>query len=256
MADNTTKTQELSSGKISALVLRYSLTTFAALLFSALYNLVDTLFVSRGVGDTAMGGVAVVFPFMIIQGAVAQTVGGGAASIVSRLLGKRDNAAAGEVTLNAMATFYISAVLVSLIGFIFMNPILSLLGATPDILPYARQYFTIVLAGNVFSTGFSSIIRAEGRMTYALLIWLIPTGVNVVLDAVFIFALDMGVRGAALATVLCQFTSFVMSILFFKKYSCQSFTGARLRLSTVKQAVGTSPSVPRSQPPVSISLPP
>lgn len=238
MADKKTKAEELAEGKISSLVLRYSLTTFAALLFSAMYNLVDTLFVSRGVGDAAMGGVAIVFPFMIIQSAIAQTVGGGAASIVSRLLGKKGNARAGAVTLNAMAVFYISAVLVSAIGFAFMNPILSLLGATPDLLPYAREYLTIVLVGNVFSTGFSSIIRAEGKMTYALLIWLIPTAVNIVLDAVFIFALDMGVRGAALATVLCQCTSFVMSLVFFKRLSCQSFVGARLTGKTVKEIVG------------------
>lgn len=232
------KTRAMADGKISSLVLRFSLTTLAALFFSALYNIVDTLFVSRGVGDNAMGGVSLVFPFMIIQSAVAQTVGGGAASIVSRHLGRKNTAEAGEVTLNAMAVFYISAVLVSAIGFLFMNPILGFLGATEEILPYARQYFVIVLAGNVFSTGFSSIIRAEGRMTYALLIWLIPTAVNIILDAVFIFGLGMGVRGAALGTVLCQFTSFVMSMAFFKKMSCQSFKGARLHIKTISEIMG------------------
>lgn len=238
MSGRVSKTEEMASGKISTLVLRYSLATFAALFFSALYNIVDALFVSRGIGDNAMGGVSIVFPFMIIQAAIAQTVGGGAASIVSRRLGRGDKAGAGEATANAMAAFYISAVLVTALGFLFMDQILNALGATPDILPYAKQYFIIVLAGNVFSTGFSSIIRAEGRMVYALLIWLIPTGLNIVGDAVFIFGLHMGVRGAAAATVLCQFTSFLMSVLFFTKFSCQRFHGARLKWGTVKEIVG------------------
>lgn len=232
------KTEAMANEKIPSLVLRFSLTTFAALFFSALYNIVDAIFVSRGVGDNAMGGVSIVLPFMIIQAAIAQTVGGGAASIISRLLGKKENAGAGEVTLNAMAVFYISAVVIMVFGFIFMNPILSLLGATQDILPFAREYYIIILAGNVFSTGFSSLIRAEGRMVYALLIWLIPTAVNIILDGVFIFGLDMGVRGAALATVLCQFTSFAMSMFFFKRLSCQGFKGARLRLKTVREIIG------------------
>ncbi len=239
MADkSSSKTEAMANERISSLVLRFSLTTFAALFFSALYNLADALFVSRGVGDNAMGGVSIVFPFMIIQSAIAQTVGGGAASIVSRLLGKKENEKAGEVTLNAMAVFYISAVLVTMLGFIFMNPILSFLGATDDILPYAKQYFIIILSGNVFSTGFSSIIRAEGRMTYALLIWLIPTAINIIFDAVFVFGLDMGVRGAAASTVLCQFVSFLMSMAFFTKLSCQKFKGAKLHLKTIKEIVG------------------
>ena len=228
----------MAQDSIPSLVLRFSLTTFAALFFSALYNLVDTLFVSRGVGDDAMGGVSVVLPFMLIQSAVAQTVGGGAASVVSRCLGKKENAKAGEATLNAMAVFYLSAVVVTVLGFVFMEPVLSLLGATEEILPYARAYYVIILAGSVFSTGFSSIIRAEGRMRYALLIWLVPTGVNILLDAVFIFGLHMGVRGAALATVLCQCTSFLMSLFFFTKLSCQRFRGARLRWKTIKEIIG------------------
>lgn len=81
----------------------------------------------------------------------------------------------------------------------------------------------VMLAGNIFSTGFSSIIRAEGKMAYSLLIWFIPTAINIIFDIVFIFVMDMGVQGAALSTVLCQFTSFSMSIFFFKKLSCQCF---------------------------------
>lgn len=232
MDNNIAKTRQMESENIFRLIMRFSATSFCSLLFDALYNIVDTLFVGRGVGNDAMGGVSIIMPFMLIQSAIAQMVGGGAASIVSRLLGKGAYEKAGSVTANAMAFFYITAVMVSVTGFAFMSPILRLLGATDDILPYAKEYFTVMLIGNVFSTGFSSIIRAEGRVRYSLLIWLIPTLVNIVLDAVFIYGLDMGVTGAALATVTCYFTSFTMMVIFFKKYSCQKFTRIKISLKT------------------------
>ena len=235
MDKRLSKTAQMETVSIPKLIFRYSTVTFCALLFDALYNIVDTLFVSRGVGDDAMGGVSIVFPFMLIQSGIAQMVGGGAAVIVSQKLGEKDYRGAGSVTANAMLVFYSSAVLVTVLGYIFMLPILNLLGVTQDILPFAKEYFAVVLAGNVFSTGFSSIIRAEGKMTYGLLIWLIPTAINIVLDAVFIYGLDMGVKGAALATVICYFSSFLMSVLFFVKISCQKFNIIKIELNTIKE---------------------
>lgn len=232
MKDNDYKITELDAAPIPRLILKYFSASFFALFFDALYNIIDTLFIGRGVGDNAMGGVSVAFPFMLIQGAIAQTVGGGAAAAVSRLIGKNDREGAGSVTANAMAVFYISAVIVTVLGLSFMTPVLRLCGATDDILPYAEEYFTVILLGNVFSTGFSSIIRAEGAMGYSLLIWLIPTGVNITLDAVFIYALHMGVKGAALATIICQMTSFAMSVAFFTRRTCQSFKKVKLSAKT------------------------
>lgn len=217
------KTDEMRTANLPKLIAKYSVATFCALFFNELYNIIDTLFVSRGVGDNAMGGVSIIFPFMMIQGAVSQTIGSGAATIVSRLLGKREYEKAGSVTACAMLTFYMTSILITIEGLIFITPLLRLFGATDDIMPYAKEYFIIILLGNVFSTGFSSIIRAEGKMVYSLLIWLIPTAVNISLDAVFIYVFDMGVKGAALATVICYFTSFLMSVIFFKRISVQKF---------------------------------
>lgn len=114
-----------------------------------------------------------------------------------------------------MLAFYSSAILITILGLALLNPLLEVMGVTGELLPYAKQYFTILLAGNVFSTGFSSIIRAEGKMLYGLLIWVIPISINIALDAVFILVLGWGVRGSALATVICQFVSFSMCVLFF-----------------------------------------
>lgn len=234
MADNNIqKTDSLGNDNISRLILKFAATTLIALLLNSVYNLTDTLFVSWGVGDMAMGGVSVVFPFVILQSAISTAVGGGAASIVSRRLGEGKLKEAGETTFNAMLTFYITAIISTVLGYIFLNPLLNVFGITDALYPYAKQYLTIILLGNVFSTGFSSIIRAEGRMLYGLLIWVIPITVNIILDAIFIFVLKWGVKGSALATVICQFTSFCMSIIFFTRFTSQDFKGAKLKLTKI-----------------------
>lgn len=237
MADKILKTEEMRTKSIPLLILKYSLSTFAALFFNELYNIVDTVFVSRGVGDNAMGGVSIIFPFMMIQGAVSQTIGSGAATIVSKHLGRNDFEKAGNTTVNAMLAFYSVSIIITVFGLIFINPLLRLFGATDEIMPFAKEYFTIILIGNVFSTGFSSIIRAEGKMVYSLLIWLIPTAVNVSLDAVFIYGLHMGVKGAALATVICYFTSFLMWVIFINKLSVQKLKKPEIDFKIVKNII-------------------
>lgn len=234
-----TKTQALGSDKIPALMLRFAATTLAALVLNSVYTLTDTLFVSWGVGDHAMGGVSIVFPFAILQGAISTAVGGGAASIISRKLGAKKYDEAGAVTLNAMLTFYLSAVIITIAGFLFINPLLKMMGVTSELYPYAKEYFTILLAGNVFSTGFSSIIRAEGKMTYGLLIWVIPISVNILLDAIFILGFGWGVKGSALATVACQFISFCMCVLFFSRFTMQKFRGTRPKLRCAGEILAT-----------------
>lgn len=223
----------LGTQPIPRLVLRFAGATFVALVLNSIYTLTDTLFVSWGVGDNAMGGVSIVFPFVVLQGAISTAVGSGAASLVSRKLGAGKPEAAGEVTCNAMFVFYSTAIVITVLGLICMDPLLGWMGVTPELSAYARAYFFILLAGNVFSTGFSNIMRAEGKMRYAMLIWVIPISINIALDAVFILALGWGVKGSALATVLSQFISFSMSVLFFLKFTSQRFRGAKIRIRRI-----------------------
>ncbi len=232
------KNIKLGTHKISSLVLSLSLTTLAGFLFNSLYTLTDALFVSRAVGDNAMGGVSLILPFTLLQGAISTTVGSGASAIVSRKLGEGKPEEAGQTTFNAMLTFYVTAVITTALGFAFMNPLLKILGCTGELEAFAREYFTIILLGNIFSTGFSSIIRAEGKMLYSLLIWVIPISVNIALDALFILKMGMGVKGSALATVICQFTSFSMSVLFFTRFTTQKFKGAKPSKKDVSEIVG------------------
>lgn len=235
MSSDSTK---LGTEKIPKLFFSFSVTVLAGLVLNSVYTLTDTLFISHAVGDNAMGGVSLILPFTILQGAISTTVGSGASAIVSRKLGEGKSEEAGNVTFNAMMVFYVSAIIITVFGFIFMNPLLEILGCTGELETYAREYFTIILAGNVFSTGFSSVIRAEGKMTYGLLIWVIPISINIVLDALFILGLNMGVKGSALATVICQFTSFLMSVIFFTRFTAQKFKGVRISRSTASEIIG------------------
>ncbi len=233
MRNRKNSVQQMADTPVKTLILQYAAVTLSALLLNSVYTLTDALFVSWGVGSRAMGGVSIVFPFVILQGAIATALGGGAASIVSRRLGEGSPEEAGRTTISAMTAFYASALLITLVGFLAMDPILRLMGVTGELYADAKAYFTILLAGNVFSTGFSAIIRAEGRMTYSLLIWVIPISVNIALDALFILGFGWGVRGAALATVACQFVSFSMSILFFTRFSFQQVRKQRPNLRRI-----------------------
>ena len=209
------KAQALTTAPVTGRLLRHLPYTLASLLFSAFYNVADTLFVSHGVGDLAAAGISVVFPLTVLQGAIAQMVGAGAGALVSPCLGQKNYRAAGRITKSAMAFFYTTALGITCICLLFRTPLLRLFGATAEILPYARTYFTILAAGNVFSTGFSSIIRAEGRMDYSLWIWLLPTGVNLLLDWLLIYRLHLGIAGAALATGIGQLLSLCVYLFVY-----------------------------------------
>ena len=180
-----------------------------------LYNIFDTLFVSQGTGASGVGGIAVSFPLFIFLSAVSSTLGSGAASVISRALGKGDINRAAKAAANTFALFYATALLITVCGLVWLDELLMFMGVTQSLMPYARAYTRIILLGAVTSTGFSSLIRAEGSSRYAMYIWVIPMCANIVLDSLFIFALHMGVTGAAVGTVAAQCISMGMSIYYF-----------------------------------------
>lgn len=221
------KIKELGQKSIPKLILGYSVTTFFALFLNSIYSLVDAVFVGYGVGLDALGAISAVFPFTVFQGAIATMIGGGAAIIVSNLLGKGDRKKAGEIVLSAAILFWTIAIVITALGLIFIEPLLNMLGIAENLKGYAKQYLTIILACNIFSTGFSSVMRAEGKMLYALLQWVVPISVNIILDAIFLLVLDMGVKGAAYATLISQVIGFISAIIFFTKFSSIQFKGAK-----------------------------
>jgi len=182
------------------------------MLANALYNLVDTIFVGRGVGSLAIGALAIAFPLQILIVAIAQTIGIGAGSAVSRSLGAGKVDRAKCVVGNSFFCIIALSLTVSVIGLIFIEQILIFFGATQTILPYARDYVVVILWGlTFFSFAISSnnLIRAEGNARVAMVSMLIGAILNIILDPIYIFVFDLGIQGAALATITAQFCSFV-----------------------------------------------
>lgn len=201
------KTRFLGEEKMLPLLLKLSSPAMVGMMVQAAYNLVDTLFVGWGVGVLAIGGLAIAFPLQMLIMAMAQAIGIGGASIISRSLGSGDHKQADHTLGNMIATVVALSLILATFGIIYLEPLLFLLGSSTDILPYAFDYMKIIFLGTVvfaFSITTNNVVRAEGNAKFAMVTMLISAGVNTVLDPIFIFILHMGVKGAAWATVISQ----------------------------------------------------
>ncbi|MDG4795672.1 MATE family efflux transporter [Micromonospora sp. WMMD1082] len=166
-------------------------------------------------GPVAFAAVNTVAPVLLLVGAVATTVGAGGASLVSRSLGAGDTAQAARAAGTAFVVFWATAVTVGVAGVLLIDPLLTVLGATGPLRGYARDYAVVILAGAITATGFSSLVRAEGRMRFSTMLWVLPVLTQIILDPLLIFGFGMGVRGAAWGTVGGQAVSMGMSLWFF-----------------------------------------
>ncbi|MFB6704343.1 MATE family efflux transporter [Streptomyces sp. NPDC056333] len=211
-ADHTTR---LGTEPVGRLLWRACTQTTAAVGVYGIYALTNAWFVGHGVGDTAMAAVNLVAPLLLLLGAVSTTVGAGGASLISRALGAGDREAAARAAGNSFTLFWICAAATTVLGLAFLDPLLTLLGADEELRASARPYAVVLLCGALVSTGFSSLVRAEGRLGYSTLLWLVPVAVQITLDPLLIFGYDMGVRGAALGTVGGQAVSAAMGLWFF-----------------------------------------
>ena len=182
------RSQMLASEKTGKLLFKLSMPAIIGMLVQALYNLVDTIFVGRGVGTLGIGGIAIVFPIQIFIMAVAQTVGIGGASIISRRLGAGDRDGAALTLGNmVMLSIFLSAVILA-VGEAFIQPVLKMFGATLTILPYAMDYFKIIILGApliTFAMAVNNAARAEGNAGIAMGTMLVGAGLNIILDPVF-----------------------------------------------------------------------
>ncbi|XXX76656.1 MATE family efflux transporter [Sorangium sp. So ce134] len=207
--------ERLGTEKIGKLLLEMSSQTTLALLVYAIYSITDTYFLSVGINSLAAAGASIIAPVQIGLGAVATTVGAGGASVVSRALGEQDLEKASRTVASTFLIFWTAAIAITVLGSVCIEPIVYLLGATDSIAPYAIEYGRIIFLGAITSTGYSAIIRADGSARYSTAMWVIPVSANVVLCWIFIIVLQMGVSGAALATVSGQSISAGMSVYFF-----------------------------------------
>jgi putative MATE family efflux protein len=211
--------QILADPNIPRLLMKLSVPATIGMTVMALYNVVDTIFVSRGVGSLAIAGISIVFPIHLIMLALGQMIGMGTASLVSRSLGAGNVERARQAFGNALVSIAIVGVSITILSYLFMNQILALFGATTAILPYARQYLSIIVAnttGFMFIITSNNIIRSEGHAKVAMGLMMNSAIINIILDPIFIFALGMGIRGAAIATVIAQLTTAVRAVIFFQ----------------------------------------
>ncbi len=208
----------LAEMPVPRLLARMAIPATVAMFVNALYNVVDTIFVGRGVGSLAIAGLTVAFPVQLIMVAIGLGFGIGGASLISRSLGAGDRDGARRAAGTAFALAILSSGVLTAVGLIFLTPILRVFGATDEIIGYSREYLATVLPGAVFvATAISAnhIVRSEGQALRSMTIMLIGAGLNIVLDPIFIFTLDLGIRGAALATVVAQAISFIYAVSFY-----------------------------------------
>jgi len=207
----------LGKERIGKLLLNLSVPATMGMVVNALYNLVDTIFVGRGVGAIAIGALTVSFPIQMIIMAFAIMIGMGSASAISRSLGAGNVERADNVTGNSFFSIVFFSSIIAFLGLTFTEPLLRLVGATDTILPYAREYITIIFYGSVFRSfamSTNNLIRAEGNAKVAMISMIIGAGSNIILDPLFIFVFKLGVKGAALATIIAQFFAFIYVIRY------------------------------------------
>ena len=220
--DSKQNTLELGTKKISSLLKDYAVPAIIAMTASSLYNMVDSIFIGNGIGSLAISGLGVCFPLMNLSTAFGTLVGVGGATILSVLLGQKNYEGANKVLGNIVSLNLVVGILFMIACTIWLDPILCFFGATENTLPYARDYMQIILYGNAIThlyMGLNSAMRSGGNPKFAMGLTIFTVIFNTVLDPIFIFTFDMGVKGAAIATVIAQTVALVIIMTVFNNRS-------------------------------------
>ena len=212
------RTTELGTAPVHKLLLRYAMPAIIAMTATSLYNLVDSIYIGHGCGALALGALTVAKPFMDICAAFGSLVGVGASSLLAIYLGEKNYEKANRVLGNVIVLNVILSALVMAVGLIWLDPILTAFGASEHTLRYAHEYMEIILYGNILTHiyfGLNAMLRSAGHPRFSMTATIVAVSMNIVLDPIFIFGMGMGVRGAALATVLSQAVAVVWQVTKF-----------------------------------------
>lgn len=210
----------LAEEKITKLILKFSIPCITSLLVSSLYNIVDQIFVGRGIGYLGNGATNVVFPITVITLAFALLIGDGCRAHLSIALGQKNEKSAAQSVGNAITVTIITAVAATLLFLILKDKILMAFGATENNIGYAEEYFGIIVLGipfYMFTSAMNSVIRADGSPAFAMISTIIGCVINLILDPLAIFVFKMGMAGAALATITGQIVTAVLSRLYLTR---------------------------------------
>ena len=243
------RTTELGTAPVHKLLWKYALPAIIAMTATSLYNIVDTIYIGHGCGALALGALTVAKPFMDICAAFGSLVGVGASSLLAIYLGEKDYDRANRVLGNVIVMNIILSAIVMAVGLIWLDPILYAFGASEDTIVYAHEYMEIILYGNILTHiyfGLNAMLRSAGHPRFSMTATIVAVVLNIILDPIFIFGMEMGVRGAALATVLSQAVAVVWQVTkFFDKNELVRFHRGIWRLNkhiTVRAlAIGMSP---------------
>ena len=212
MAENKAIPLELGTEKIGSLLMKYAGPAIIAMTASSLYN------IGHGVGPLAISGLAVTFPLMNLSAAFGTLVGVGASTIMSVLLGQKNYEVANKVLGNVVVLNTVIGLIFMGVALMFLDPILYFFGASENTIVYAREYMQVILLGNVVThlyLGLNNLVRASGNPKMAMVLTILTVILNVIFAPIFIFALNMGIRGAALATVIAQMVALVIILFYF-----------------------------------------
>lgn len=220
--------------KISKLLKGFAIPSIIAMLVSSLYNIVDQIFIGQGVGYLGNAATNVAYPLTTICLAIALLIGIGSASRFSLYLGGGEREKAAKVVGNSVCMMIVFGVIYTILIEIFLNPLLTAFGSTPDVMPYVESYTKITAVGMPFliiTNGMSNLARADGSPKYSMICMLVGAVINTILDPIFIFVFDMGVAGAAIATVIGQFFSFLLALRYIWHFKNIELKKSHFRLS-------------------------
>ena len=224
---------DLGKEKINKLLLAFSIPCVISMLINSIYNIVDQIFIGKGVGTLGNAATNVIFPLVIVFNALAGLIGNGAAANLSLKLGENKQKEASKGVGQALTITIIISIVLGLLAYLTLPKLIMLFGCTKNVYKYALEYGRIICLGAPFMIIYSSlsnIIRADGSPKYSMIMLVTGAIINIILDPIFIFVLNQGVAGGAIATVIGQFVSFVLAILYIKKFKSIKLTKESLKI--------------------------
>ncbi len=214
------KQLDLGKDKINHLLLSFAIPCVISMLINSIYNIVDQIFIGKGVGTVGNAATNVIFPLVLIFGAIASLIGNGASANLSLKLGEGKKEEARRTLGSSITITFLMAIFIGILSYFCLPFLVSLFGSTENVYPYALDYGKIIAIGAPFViiyTALSNIIRADGNPKYAMMMLVVGAIINIILDPIFIFSFSMGVKGGAIATVIGQIISFLIAIFYLPK---------------------------------------
>jgi len=214
------KKLDLGKDNITKLLIAFSLPCVVSSLINSVYNIVDQIFIGKGVGTLGNAATNVLFPLIIILSAIASLIGNGGAANFSLKLGEKNHDEAAKSVGQSIVMTFITSILLCILSFIFLPKLINIFGCTKNVYPYALDYGKIIVLGIPFMITYSSlasIIRADGAPKYSMMMLVTGAIINIILDPIFIIKLNMGVKGGALATIIGQIVSSIMAFIYLFK---------------------------------------